>query len=163
MSTTTTTLPRSQEQIAARIESIKADDFFGFRREVLLGSLDFEHARPFLKAEATVEAWEEEPAETTVESVLQSATKYLDFAFGKALDHRGISAGRSVEKMTEYAWLLGDDALAERMGGHYAQYGMPALLAFAERFDLPIPEDERVERMGQGLKCRPDCDEGCGR
>src|SRR5262249_50912769 len=63
------------------------------------------------------EGWKEGHADKhkeyplTEDFVRKEMLSYLAFAFGKAADHRGISAARSVQKLTEYAWLLGVDEL----------------------------------------------------
>ena len=45
---------RRQEEIVARLRAVRADgqDVFGFREEVILDALDFDHAREFLVADA---------------------------------------------------------------------------------------------------------------
>jgi hypothetical protein len=155
-----TPLARSQDEIAERFRRSRDDDTLGFRAEVLIGSLDYEHAKPFLKSDVGPQDWTD--TALTVEVVSEEANKYLGFAFGKALDHRGLSAGRSVQKLTEWAWLLGRDDVVEAMdSADYAQYGVPKLVAFARGFDLPVPEDEELERMARGERCRPDCEDGC--
>jgi hypothetical protein len=42
-------LARSQDEIVGRFEATRDRDILGFTAEVLVDSLDFEHARPFLK------------------------------------------------------------------------------------------------------------------
>lgn len=130
---------KTQEQILARIKEVEKEDMLGFQREVLLNALNYEHAKSSLKPETTKEQWEEGAALT--EEKLQAAAKgYLEFAWGKAEDHRGISASRSTEKMGEYIWLLGTDedyALYEATS--YAMYGCPMLKAAAEFFKTPSP------------------------
>jgi hypothetical protein len=149
---------RTQDEIAARIRAIP-DDLFGFRTEVLAAMLDVEHLREFCKADADLDGYEPLTAEAQVEE----ARRYLEFAFGKALDHRGISASRSVDKMREHAWLMGRDDVVEAMQrAEYAQYGVPILFAFANGMDWPIPDDPDLRRMADGLPCTPDCDNGCG-
>ena len=154
---------RTQDEIAERIRASRDDDFLGFRAEVLIGYLDFEHVRPFLKPDATPGEWTPDPLDEA--SVAEAARKYMDFAWDKARGHRGISAGRSIDKLTEWIWLLGRDDVVEAIElAAYEQYGVPKLVAICEAMGWPIPEGEDVKRMAQGLPCRPDgCDEGCGR
>ncbi len=145
---------------------------FGSTMSVLVDGLDFEHARPFLKEGATKEEWNTEQEAAGYGRKLQfpllkeedlkaAALDYLVFAWGKAEDHRGLSAGRSVVKMRAYCWLLGfdvewfDDA-------PYAQYGCPILKRFSEMLGAPMPDSERMLRMMKGEPCREGCDEGCG-
>jgi hypothetical protein len=152
---------RTQDEIVTRMKAIEPDDFLGFAREVLLDALDFEHAKPFLVDDATPEKW----AEAMVElgPLEEQAKDYLAFAYGKADDHRGISAGRSVSKMTEFMWLMGrDDVVVAIESVPYPQYGVPKLAVISRLTGWPGPEGEELERMARGEPCRPDCMEGCG-
>ena len=146
---------RTQEEIVARIES--SNSFFGFDKEVYIYALDYEHAKPYLKAEVTEDEWESSLEEEG--PIEKRFASYMEFAIGKALDHRGISANRSVEKLNAYSWLLGEDDWIEEP---YAMYGVPILKALAERHSLPWPEDDRLKNMAEGRNCVPDCREGCG-
>lgn len=151
---------RTQEEILARIAVVKPDDIFGFRFDVLGVALDFEHARAFLKPEATAEAWAD--IQVCACDWDAAARDYYKFALGKIENHRGISASRSVEKLTEYAWLLGrDDVIAAMDAAEYPQYGAPKVAAFAAGFGLAWPEDVAMVRMSSGLPCEDDCYEGC--
>lgn len=151
---------RTQEEILARITAVGGDDMFGFRFEVLISSLDFEHARGFLQDGVTPEEWSDEQV-TDVEA---AAFGYYVFALGKIENHRGISASRSVEKLTEYAWLLGRDDVIEAMeAADYPQYGAPMVAAFAAGFGLDWPADEAMVRMAAGRPCEDDCYDGCSR
>ncbi len=155
---------RTQEEIVQRYEAVKADDVLGFRSEVLLLYLDFEHAKPYLKPDVTAESWNADVSKYDRDAVLEAAAKYMVFAWGKVKDHRGISASRSVDKMTEYAWLLGEDALVEEIGRTgYAQYGAPPLKLICEKLGFPLPDDEPTKRMMRGEPCCDGCQEGCGR
>jgi len=148
---------RTLDEIAARAAA--ADDIFGFAREVLVPYLDFERARPFLKADAAAAEWQPTP----LDMARAEMTEYMAFAWGKVEDHRGLSAGRSVEKLAAWAWLLGDDALVERIeAAPYAQYGAPKLAVICAAFDLPVPKSTGVQRMIRGEPCVDDCDMGCG-
>lgn len=158
---------RTQEQILARYRQIDdvGDDFLGFRRDVLLASMTTETAQQALDgADLSGETWE------VVTDVDKAAREYLTFAIGKAADHRGISASRSVDKLGEYAWLLGRDDVVKAMDdAEYAQYGVPKLKAFADGMGWPWPGEVRdwqakaLARMAEGLPCEPDCGEGCDR
>ncbi len=155
------TTPRTPSAIVARYQAVKGDDVFGFKADVLFSSLAFEHAAPFLKPTVTPDEWEAPTLDADV--LRQQAVDYLAFAFGKAADHRGLSAGRSVDKLTEYAWLLGSDEVVAAMDdAPYPQYGVPKLAAFAAGFGVAFPDDEALQRMARGESCRASCDAGCG-
>lgn len=155
---------RSQDEIVARIREYEKpgseDLMFGWRRDVLLLALDYDHAKPFLNEDATREAWDE----ARPKDVAAEAKGYLEFAIGKIQDHRGISASRSVERLREYAWLLDQtEAVVNAMDlADYPQYGAPQVKAFAVGMGWPWPDDAELNRMAQGLSCIDDCEGGCG-
>lgn len=150
---------RTQEEILERIEDATDEDMFGFRREILVDALDFEHAKRFLIAGTTAEEWEA----ARVDDFEAAAFGYYVFALGKIENHRGISASRSVEKLREYAWLLGrDDVVTAMDAAEYPQYGAPKVAAFATGFGLVWPTDPAMVRMSSGLPCEDDCMDGCG-
>lgn len=152
---------RTQDEIVARMDGLK-DDLLGFKSEVLLDWLDFEHAKPWLVDGATEAQWAEAHKDTG--SLEDEAKSYLAFAYGKAVGHRGISAGRSIDKMTEFMWLMGrDDVVAAIEAAPYPNYGMPKLVVISDMLGWPKDDHEYVARMAAGLPCREDCDEGCGR
>lgn len=155
-----TATARTQEEILDRIEDVAASDMFGFRGEVLLHALDFEHARPYLIDGTTAAEWDE----VQVTDIEAAARSYYTFALGKIEDHRGISAERSVQKLSEYAWLLGRDDVVEAMdAADYPQYGAPKVAAFAAGLGLDWPDGNLFQRMADGRPCADDCDEGCAR
>ena len=98
---------RTQSEIVAEIEKLKNNDFLGFKREDLIDFLDFEHAKPHLKPEVTNEEWH--PAQNSRENILKQMEDYMAFAWDKANNYRGLSAGRSMAHYTAWIWLLGDE------------------------------------------------------
>ncbi|AYF29273.1 hypothetical protein CSH63_17735 [Micromonospora tulbaghiae] len=163
---------RTQAQILARFTAIYdgGTDWMGFRLQVLLESM----TRDSLRAVAHhLNAPEPDDDTTTYPAVApdqleQTAREYLTFAIGKAVDHRGISASRSVDKLREYAWLLGRDDVVQAMeNAEYEQYGVPKLRAFAAGLGWPWPaegdgwRERALARMAEGLPCDPDCADGC--
>lgn len=154
---------RTQEEIVARIAQTAKADVFGFGIEVLIGSLEYERAMAYIKEGVTREEWGVGVCSDDSKA-LQEARDYLTFAWGKAQDHRGISATRSITKLSAYAWLLGMDGVIQRIeAAPYAQYGAPKLRIFAEAFGGNVPEDEDLQNMMAGRPCRADCETGCGR
>ncbi len=161
---------RTQAEILERIDAIKEEDYFGFRQEVLLYALTFENARPFLKDTTTEANWK---PTLTFEDVETEALLYLAFALSKALGHRGISASRSVEKMSEFAWLLGrDDVYSVLEETEYAPYGAPILKAWAVTYgekaqavvaaELAEDDEGELARMLDGQRCEDGCGECFG-
>lgn len=76
------------------------------------------------------------PLEWTRENIIAQLTKDLEFAFSKALDKRGISAGLMYEVILMWMWVL-DDELKDFT--EYAQYGLPLFKAVAVKYNLPNP------------------------
>lgn len=157
---------RTHDEIVARLREVRADgnDVFGFREEVLLEALAVDHAREFLAPHVTRE--QRQPP-TDLEA---HARWYLEFAIEKILDHRSISASRSVVKLAEFAWLLGrDDVVSAMDRAGYPMYGAPKVKAFADGLgwqfhDADDDADDRraLRRMAQGEQCDPDgCTTGC--
>ena len=152
----------SQDEILARVRQIRHDgeDIFCFRLEVLLEFLDRDHFRDLAGPDVDLSDLPFAPPPLPP----LEAEGYLEFAFGKALDHRRISASRSVMKLLEYAWLAGrQDVVTAMENAPYAQYGVPKLVVYAEAFGLPVPADEALARMGRGEPCEAGCRAGCDR
>lgn len=151
---------RTNKEILAKIEEFQnAALMFDFRIEVLVEALGFEAAMKagLLKEDSDPwESWNGNTLET-------AAQEYLEFAYGKAADHRGISANRSVQKMEAFAWLLGRDDVVDAMdAAGYTSYGVPKLRVCAEMMGWPFPEDrDDLVRMSNGHPCIPGCEEGC--
>ena len=151
---------RTLDEIAERVRSDKSA--FGFAGEALLPFLDFERAKPFLRPEIVADQWTQ--VALTEQRVRAEMVAYMSFAWGKVEDHRGLSAGRSVDKISAYVWLMGDDkTLAEVEAAGYAQYGAPKLACVCRAYGIPMPQDDEVQCMIRGEPCRFGCDAGCGR
>lgn len=129
---------RTQEEIVARIEERKDDDFGGFEVDEYIDYFDFEHARPYLKSDATQEQWEKHL--TMVLAPKERIANYMPFAFEKAHGQRGISANRSIMHMIAWAWLSGDESLlafiVDSFRDNYSDYGLPILRGICERLKI---------------------------
>lgn len=153
---------RTQEEIVVRLTSDRPDDWGGFGTQVLVQALDWDHAKAFLKEGVTEAEWGEIPPTATDETVTTAAAEYMRFAWGKAEDHRGLSASRSITKLTEYVWLLGrDDVLEAVEEADYAQYGCPKLAVMCRMLGWAVPADPATQRMIEGRPCEVGCMEGC--
>ena len=155
---------RTQDEILERILDRKGSDFLGFECEVLYTYLTYDNVLQFLKEDHVLERddWTDGLGDSAVFKELKG---YMEFALGKAYNHRGISAGRSISKMTSYLWLLGNDDLFDKfLNAGYAQYGVPQLMVVCEAFDMDVPDymQDEIANMAQGDPCEPGCDEGCG-
>jgi hypothetical protein len=154
---------RTQAEIRARFDDVRTggDDLFGFRQEALLEAMEYDTV-------VDTDALKQDPGrdEWPTPDVATRAREYLVFAVGKAVDHRGISASRSIEKLDEWLWCLGEDELAARLhAADYSMYGAPKLQILAEawQIDHEHATDPGWLRMVQGLPCRRICDAGCDR
>jgi hypothetical protein len=146
---------RTQDEIAERCKA-KCEEPLNFESSTLLLYMDFAHARPFLIEDAAESNWSFH--EPTREVLLAGMRDYMGFAWGKVLDHRGISAHRSVDRMRAWVWLLGD----EFPEVSYPQYGAPILKALCDQYGFGVPDNEDIRRMAAGEPCGmyPHC--SCG-
>lgn len=157
---------RPMSDVVAQLKADKPPDLvegsmFGFWIEVPLEFVTFDDAKAAGILKPGAEAWE--APLYTVASVTEGAQKYMEFAWGKVRDHRGISAVRSVEKIGMYMWLLmRDDVLRAMNEVGFAQYGAPKLKAACDLLKWPMPDGDGELRMARGLPCRPRCSAGCG-
>lgn len=158
---------RTQDEILKEIKSRTDASIFGFDTEVLVFFLDVELAAPFFGDPLLAEDW----VVQTEEKALADSLAYLGFAIGKAENHRGISAGRSVDKLRAWAWVLNrDDVVTAMDEADYTNYGAPKLRAFAytmgeeykSLWEKEVGEDSGVAQMAKGQTCSDYCEEGCG-
>lgn len=140
------TLNRTREEI---LEKLGVDDFFGNKTAVFMDYLDFEDVKKFYKQEYVekIEKGEVEKPQgiTDIYETVQDMLDYLIFGYDKALDERGLSAGRTIEKLSAWLWLLGRDDLRRLISDDelYNPYGMPALIALTESLGFAVPEECR--------------------
>ena len=159
---------KSVEEIVAKIKSLDpTNDFFGAERNELVTALPFEDAQPWLVEHAKKADWLE--ATATDALVKSAASEYLRFAIGKAENHRGLSASRSIDHFRGWVWLTASLELYEQFNEtSYANYGAPqlkfgaAVLGLSASWAELAPEGSQIDRMSLGLSCWPEgCDEGC--
>ena len=102
-----TSAPRTDDEIISRIDVVTDRDFFGFEVSDLVVRLEYEKAKQFITADVTQKDWEvvsREPAD-----VISMMHDYMSFAWEKANEGRGLSAGRSLSHYSAWIWLAGDD------------------------------------------------------
>ncbi len=130
-------IERTDAEIIARMEAVKANDFFGTISGDLMEYLGYEAAKPFLKEGVTLEQFTEaglgKPRDR--DSIVGQIKQYMGFAWDKANNCRGLSAGRSLNHMQAWLWMLGEDAAADALD-HYTLYGKPQLRAICERYGI---------------------------
>ena len=123
---------RTQQEILDRIKKRRPGDFLGFEFPYYINFLDFENAKPFLKDDTTEEKWKS--AMATEGEIRAEAIRYMDFAWEKANDCRGISAGRSISHYVAWMWLLGYENTERWLD--YEYYGKPQLIEICELLGL---------------------------
>lgn len=156
---------RTIEEIRTRLEEALDDphDMFGAKAERLIAALPFEEAvSAGLNPSIDEEEWAKR-ATLTEDSILAAFVDYLPFAMGKADDHRGLSAARSIQHMEAFVFLLGDDADVNDFADmNYVPYGVPMLKWMADRFEASevwaANSTPALERMAKGLPCIYYCE-----
>jgi len=164
---------RTTTEIAERVQDRRAGDLFGFEIGTLMSYLPFKDVPEGLLKEGTTEADYNEVRPATDVNVRRDMGNYLGFAIMKALDHKGLSASRSISHYMSWMWLLGDEEAmlwCER-DDMYENYGAPILKAIATKYGIeptydgdPMDKEglEEFQNMASGKPCRDDCDAGCG-
>ncbi len=142
---------KSQEEIFAKFEELKnsaSNSLFDFRREVLMSYLTFEAVKSNLtedyieEIEAGTKVWE--PL-TTIDSCVKDFLSYMGFAWGKSEDERGLSASRSIQKLSMWLWLMNRDDLQVIIEDDslYNPYGAPALIEVCDKMGIEVPKSLR--------------------
>lgn len=136
-------LKRNQAEILKRIEERKKNDFFGFETGDYIDYLTFKNAKPFLVEGITEEEWK-----VTEEDPIDQIKQYMDFAWDKANEKRGLSANRSIAHMVAWLWLAGEDELAAWADdeSNYYHYGKPILQKICEHYELDWKQWDNGER-----------------
>lgn len=121
---------RTQDEILTKIKEVKEEDWMGTITNNLIDQLTFENSKPFLNEGATEKQWEDrsEPVKTKM-------IDYMEFAWEKANNCRGLSAGRSMDHYYAWLWLDGNDKLAEKTR-NYNYYGKPQLVEICDYLGL---------------------------
>jgi hypothetical protein len=129
-----------------------------FMSDVLVEYLGFDDAILFIQfvAKSDEDARSEwRPLPLIYDEIVSTMRDYMVFAWGKVQDHRAISAGRSVQKMRAWLWLLDRDS--EIDWNRYRNYGAPILQQICNLFDFPVPDDSAIVQMSNGERCKEDC------
>jgi hypothetical protein len=142
---------RTRSEVLQRYKERQEEGrFFDFYNEVLLG---------YLTGYLTVE--NVKPLDH--DSIRQEAKEYMEFAWGKVIDHRGISANRSINKMEAWCWLLEVEPGTIDFD-NFPMYGAPILKQICLHFGWPMPDDSDAIAMANGEacdSCQADPDGGC--
>lgn len=140
------------------LEFIMKEDPLGITLDDILEFMTFEEAKPYLKEEyiKKVESGEEEWTylDYTPINVINKMKDYMEFAWNKANNFRGLSAWRSIQHYRNWLYMLGDsfDNLINAMK-RYDYYGKPFLALISELLDIDW------KKFDSGLWCqREDVD-----
>jgi len=135
---------RTEDEIMERIENAGG---FDFASDVLADYLGWEESKKMYKDEFVKEVEEgkkEKP--NKIDDIYETAQDFLDYmVFGwmKSKDERGLSAGRTINKLGHWLWLMGRDDLRRLVDDDelYNPYGMPALIKVCEEMEIKVPDD----------------------
>lgn len=155
-------MSRTPEELASWYAARRRADQFGFEAETVVPYLPFALARPYLRSDVAESNWR--PISLNGADVREQMRSYMEFAWSKVINHRGVSASRSVTKLATWCYVLGDDEAEAicRDESRYSQYGAPILAYLCDRFGFDRPANDAVARMARGQPCRDGCTEGCG-
>lgn len=123
---------RSQQEIVDKIKEVEGDDLIDFKADFLLHYLEFEHAKPWLMEGASKILWGN-PMPSDDQSILEEMENYMEFAWDKANNFKGISAARSISHYEIWMWLIGDEEIFDTLPD-YEYYGKPILKAICEHY-----------------------------
>jgi hypothetical protein len=146
-------LKRTSAEIKARYEVV-SQRFLDFQSGDLLPYMDFADAQPFLK-----DGVSEEQLLALRSDPLKEALDYLPFAWEKANNCRGLSAGRSIDHLKAWLWLAGYD-VDDDFDQRYEYYGKPCLVTASELLgfdwlahdDLKWRNDEIAPAISEGAR-----------
>ena len=133
------TVKVTQEEILERIEAIVGSDTFGEYRPALIGYLDYEHAKQFLKDEVTESGWEQQKDKELREDI----HRYMEGWWkDKVEGGRGIPVHRGRAQMVNRLFLAGiplweEVGIDETEGMDGGWYQEGAYNKIADLFDLP--------------------------
>ena len=128
---------RTQDEILKRLKADESDDDFGVQRTDLVEFLEFNNAKSFLVPTyiKDIESGKEKYTYyKTDEEVIKQIKEYLEFAWDKANNCRGLSAARSLCHFIGWLWLLGYDI--DKKFEDYSHYGKPHLREISEKFEF---------------------------
>lgn len=127
-----------QEKILERYRNVAPRDPLGFEASHYVPYMTYENAEEFLKEEfqndeETRKEWGS--GELDVESTIIDMKEYMDFAWDKANNFRGISSDRSIRHYVAWTWLIGDvDFSAKIDNSNYEYYGKPILVMICQHY-----------------------------
>jgi len=136
---------KTQDEIYQRLKKTSSGFMaMDFRPEVLINHLNYDLAKEFLNDEYKEKVDKGEIKSeyvSDIKEIVQDFLDYMVFAWGKAEDERGISAGRSLQKLGAWLWLLNREDLETIINDDdlYNPYGSPALIEVCNQLGVEVP------------------------
>lgn len=124
------------EEIEKRYDERREEDMLGFEVNEYIPYMSFDKLRTIAKEDASDDDVRKIMSTLTRDRMLDVMEDYMEFAWDKANNMRGISANRSIEHYVAWTWLAGDSDLSSEIddmawhGYHY--YGKPILERICE-------------------------------
>ena len=119
------------EEIDKRYDERGEGDIIGFETNEYLMYMSFDKVRSIVAESVSDDELRELLKPASREHMLKVMFDYMEFAWGKANDQRGISANRSIEHYVAWVWLAGDAELSDEIDkmawDEYCYYGKPIL------------------------------------
>lgn len=137
---------RTQEEIVEKLDYHQSkESFFDFTPDVLIPVLKWEFAKKYLIPEYVEKVEKEEEkfeCISDLKTIVQDFLDYMVFAWGKAENQRGLSASRSINKLSAWLWLLNREDLVAIIEDDnlYNPYGAPALIEVCNNLGIEVPE-----------------------
>lgn len=124
------------EEVDERYEERREDDILGFEVNEYIVYMSFNKVRSIVEKDVTDEAIKDVLEHVSRDNMLKVMLDYMEFAWDKANNMRGISANRSIEHYVAWTWLAGDAGLSaeiEKMAwDDYCYYGKQILERICE-------------------------------
>lgn len=133
------------KRAAERIMKLKTGDYFGFKSEVALQFLPFRKVKQFLCDDYVAKVEKEEVEFHQITDVMEAVQDFLDymvFAWMKADEGKGLSASRSIDKLSAWMMILSRPDVAKILQDYslYSPYGKPALRKACEILGINCPD-----------------------
>ena len=135
------TISRTPDEILARVRHIIAGgkDILGFETDQLIRWLPYPYAKEFLIANCK-EQWDARYTPPTRETLKIKMLEYMEFAWEKANNFRGICAMRSIGHYISWMWVYGDDGMEVMGNTPYDHYGKEILVDICQFFEWDYSE-----------------------
>lgn len=141
--------PFTQDELAQQVRISQKRDLLGFETHEYLEYLDVEHFREFARKDADLSNFPKPQYDKA--KLLKRMKDYMEFAFDKANNYRGISSKRSVMHYVAWSWLAGDKEFSGQIQNefenNYNAYGKDILCMICNHYSWDSMQwDDNVRR-----------------